>query len=113
MRRRAFGLVAVSTLALAVFTMSTASLLQLEAARHRTSDRRYALQAESMALSGLDFAAAMLRHGRWQSSREFHSPPMEGGGEFVVRVQRHGAGWKIHSTGRAGWRECRREQELP
>lgn len=112
MRRRAYGLVAIVLLS---GMLAMASLLTLDyatAARNRAARASYQVQAEAMAVSGLAYADAMIRHGRWRTATSFTSPLLGRGERFVVTARPVGGGWEIESVGEVGvvkHRERRRQ----
>lgn len=92
---RGFTLIAVMWFAALVLTATLATHGLVGAVRHRLAHHRAELAASSMAVSGADYAQAMLASGRWSSPRSFTSPDLDRGGFFAVEIQ----GSTVRSTG--------------
>ena len=101
MRRRGFTLIAVMWFAALVFALSLASHGLVGAVRARLAHHKAQQAAASMAVSGADYAQAMVRQGRWTGTRSFTSPDLDGGGWFEVQVR----STEVTSTGH--WGEAR------
>ncbi len=111
-RRRGFGLVAAMTVSALVCAFGYVVLSCASAARERVAQRKFQLQAHAMALSGLEYAQAMLAHRRWHQDTRFLSPDLDGG-RFSLTVSHSGAGWVVRSLGTAGPRSESLEKRLP
>jgi len=77
--RRGFTLVAVMWFAALVLTATLATHGLVGAVRFRLAHHRAELAASTMAVSGADYAQAMLRTGRWSSPRSFDLAGVWGG----------------------------------
>jgi len=98
---RGFTLIAVMWFAALVLTATLATHSLVGAVRHRLAHHRAEVAASSMAVSGADYAQAMLRKGLWRPPHTFTSPSLDGGGWFAVQVIDHA----VTSTG--GFRSAR------
>lgn len=72
------------------------------AARQRAARAGYEVQAQAMASSGLQYAEAMVRHGRWQESTTYTSPAFSQEERFRVTARQVGGGWELDSVGQVG-----------
>ncbi len=80
-------LVAVLWFSALVLTLTLAGHGILEAVRARLAHHKAQQAAAAMAVSGADYAQAMLRRGAWRSPHTFTSPSLDGGGWFTVQVR--------------------------
>lgn len=114
MNKRGISLLLTLNLTAVFFALGMAILIQLEGLRYRLVEHAFQIEARSMARAGLDYAAAMLRHGRWKDSRSFQSPEFSSGGSFRVQVQKKaGGGYELTSEGRCGRQKCSRKANYP
>ncbi|MGI5844663.1 MAG: hypothetical protein ACOX9B_10855 [Candidatus Xenobium sp.] len=93
--QRGFTLIAVIWFAALVLTATLATHGLVGVVRHRLAHHRAELAASSMAVSGADYAQAMLASRRWSSPHSFTSPDLARGGFFQVEIQ----GGTVRSTG--------------
>ena len=100
-RRSGLTLVAVLWFSALVLTFTLAGHGVLEAVRARLAHHKAQQAAAAMAVSGADYAQAMLRKGLWRPPHTFTSPSLDGGGWFAVQVSDHA----VTSTG--GFRSAR------
>ena len=98
---RGFTLIAVMWFAALVLTATLATHGLVGAVRFRLAHHRAEVAASTMAVSGADYAQAMLRKGLWRPPHTFTSPSLDGGGWFAVQVSDHA----VTSTG--GFRSAR------
>ncbi len=111
-RRKAFGLVAMVLL---TGMIAMASLLVLDyalQARQRVARAAFELQAKAMARSGLRYAEAMVRHGRWRTATTYASPALGHGERFTVTARPVGGGWELESVGEVGTVTHRERERL-
>lgn len=98
MRRRGSIMIAALWFGLLLFTIMVAIMSASTQIRARATNDERVHQAYWMAVSGADYAQAMIEQGRWRSHRRFRSPLLSGG-SFVVSVTRRAGTWTIRSQG--------------
>lgn len=96
MNRR--GITLIGTLWLVAFlsVIFGATVLTIEAVQNRLTHHKQSQQAHCMAVSGLDYGAALRRSGKKVTT--FNSPEFAGGGYFKVES----TGKRLISTGYCG-----------
>lgn len=107
MRRRGLTLVATLWIVALLLALSLGALGVLEGVRGRVAAHKLGEEARALALSGADYARAMVASRRWNPPRRWTSPPLAGGGCFTVELTSR----SIVSTGIAG--SHRRTVEVP
>jgi hypothetical protein len=81
---------------LSVLTLAT--IVTVELVQQRLVGHKQMQQAVTMAMSGLDYAVALQRSGKWAKGQRIQSPDFEGG-RFVVERLSSG---RIVATGYSG-----------